>query len=434
MTSPAEYFYLFIGGAMSMLVVLGLILAFITPGIDQWSRHFFSILFSILVLYIFVCLAELFLYGKPDMIPVDRFLLFVESILFSITILMFTAYLLHCCGENWQKSLLFLTNATLLTIYFILLLLAQFTTFIYYVSPDYQFYRGPWYPLVLLPLDGIIFLNLTALIRRRKKISRVYFAAFLTHLLPIAFTGLIYTFIEMDLLLVIGETLSIFPMYIIILLDQNRQYLHQQVEIASQEKRIAHQRASIMVLQMRPHFIFNTMMVLHALCDQNPSKAKQVMEDFISYLRRNFNAIASDHTIPFSEELEHTRAYLSIEQAKYEDNLLIDFDTPCTQFRVPPLTLQPVVENAVKHGMDPDAAPLRITIRTCETNRGSDIIVEDTGVGFRSPDDEDPHIALTNIRQRLEMMCNGKLTIMPREGGGTIVTITIPELPKQKVE
>ncbi len=91
---------------------------------------------------------------------------------------------------------------------------------------------------------------------------------------------------------------------------------------------------------------------------------------------------------------------------------------------MPPLTLQPLVENAVKHGMDPEAAPLHISIRTQETEAGSVIVVEDDGPGF-DPNDK-PYTALANIRQRLEMMCGGQMTIRPRSEGGTVVNVTIP--------
>ena len=205
----------------------------------------------------------------------------------------------------------------------------------------------------------------------------------------------------------------------VILSDQIEQYTLQQREIA-------HQRSSIMVLQMRPHFIHNTMTTIYCLCNQDPQKARQVTLDFNTYLRRNFTAIASEEPIPFSEELEHTRAYLAVEQAQFEDSLFIDYDTPHTLFRLPPLTLQPIVENAVKHGMDPDSEPLHILIRTRKTYSGSEVIVEDNGSGFGPYDETEPHIALSNIRQRLEMMCRGKLTILPREGGGTVVKVTIP--------
>lgn len=149
--------------------------------------------------------------------------------------------------------------------------------------------------------------------------------------------------------------------------------------------------------------------------------------DFTSYLRRNFTAIASEKTIPFTEELEHTRAYLAVEQAQFEDNLFVDYDTPHTRFFLPPLTLQPVVENAVKHGMDPDSDPLHISIRTRETASGSEIVVENTGLEFESAQNNEPHIALDNIRERLETMCGGTLEIIPRDAGGTLVRIRVPE-------
>ena len=98
-----------------------------------------------------------------------------------------------------------------------------------------------------------------------------------------------------------------------------------------------------------------------------------------------------------------------------------------TFFRIPALTLQPIVENAVKHGRDPNAEPLHIFIQTRETDSGSEIIVMDNGRGFDPDETKDPGIALGNIRQRLEMMCGGSMTIKPREGGGTVVTVTIPD-------
>ena len=152
-----------------------------------------------------------------------------------------------------------------------------------------------------------------------------------------------------------------------------------------------------MVLQMRPHFIYNAMMSIYYLCAKDSKKAQQVTMDFTTYLRKNFTAIASEDTIPFSDELEHTRAYLAVKQVQFDDSLFVEYD-----------------------------APLCITIRTRATDSGNEIVVEDNGPGFAPADDCEPHIALANIKQRLEMMCGGKLTIRPREGGGTVVRVTIP--------
>ena len=115
----------------------------------------------------------------------------------------------------------------------------------------------------------------------------------------------------------------------------------------------------------------------------------------------------------------------------------MEYNTPFTHFRLPPLTLQPIVENAVKHGINPYSGPLRISIRTRRTDAGgsgrsaTEIIVEDTGPGFDPSDESKPHAALNNIRQRLEMMCGGTMTITPRRGGGTVVTVTVPDSAAQ---
>ena len=103
-------------------------------------------------------------------------------------------------------------------------------------------------------------------------------------------------------------------------------------------------------------------------------------------------------------------------------------------FRVPPLTLQPIVENAVKHGLRASGDPIHISVVTRRTDSVSEITVEDDGPGLAPADDNEPHIALNNIRQRLEWMCNGELTIAAREGGGTLVKVTIPESKREQHE
>ena len=411
--------------AMLTLTVLGLGVSVFMPGMNRWNRRFFTALFTVLLLLMGAFLVDLIVYEFRDMALAEQIDVYFQYLLVSLPMPMFTGYLLHLCGEDLRKSTLFRLVIGLWGIYFILLGIAQCTTFLYYVTPDNEFIRGSWHPLLVAPLAAIMLLNLAGVIRRRNRLPDKYYVAFLIHLLPMTVATLIHAVIYVPLLVVFGLGFSMLSMFGIILCDQIEQYMRQQREIA-------HQRASIMVLQMRPHFIFNTMMSIYYLCAQDSKKAQQVTLDFTSYLRKNFSAIASENTIPFSNELEHTRAYLAVEQVQFEDGLFVEYDTPHTRFRVPPLTLQPIVENAVKHGMDPDSAPLRICIRTRETDAGHEITVEDNGPGFAQTnmDESEPHIALVNIQQRLEIMCGGKLTVMPREGGGTVVKITLPVLQK----
>ena len=194
-----------------------------------------------------------------------------------------------------------------------------------------------------------------------------------------------------------------------------------------QKEEAVRQRTQVAVLQMRPHFIHNTLMSIYYLCARDPQKAQQVILDFSRYLQNNFAAIAKEGTIPFAEELEHTKAYLAVEQARYQGQLFVEFDTPDTFFRIPALTLQPIVENAIKHGLDPDLEPLYVTVTTEDTDGGVRITVEDTGSGFDPTDESKPHTTLENIQQRLEMMCGGSMTVLPRESGGTVVTVVIPD-------
>ena len=407
-------------GAATMLSLLGLWLAFIMPSLDSWSRLFFKLLFLDLSLCMLAYLLDMTVCGPSGSALALKIIWALESLLISIPMPMMTLYLLHCCGEDIGKSPLVREVSALWLVYSALALIALFTSFLYDVGPERQFIRGRWYPFSIVPLIVIMFRSFQALVHRRARLSVSTYNAFLAYLIPLTFAMIIHSFVSNYMAVYIGVSISSFGMFCIILFEQIEQYLHQQQEIA-------HQRASIQVLEMRPHFIYNTMTSIYYLCDMDPQKAKQVIMDFTTYLRKNFTAIASEDTIPFVEELEHTRAYLSVEQAQFEDRLFVDYDTPRTNFRLPPLTLQPIVENAVKHGMDPDSEPLHITIRTRKTDTGSEITVTDNGPGFGPAADNEPHIALRNIRQRIEMMCVGKLEILPAEGGGTMVRVSIPD-------
>ena len=411
--------YTFMSGAASLMMGLGLGLAAIMPSVDKWSKRFFITFFGVLFLNACLTLAETVFSEMLHMAVAVRFVDFLMSLLSAIPLPMQAVFLLHCCGEDWRSSSRFRGVLALWSVYLLLLVIAQFSSLFYYVTPDGRFHFGPGYTILVVPMVAIELINLVDLIRRRDRLTRKLFFAMLISVLPLTVALIVHLFVPVFPYIHIGIAILALSMYGIILSDQIEQYLRQQREIASQH-------ASIMVLQMRPHFIHNTLMSIYYLCQQDPAEAQRVTLNFNNYLEKNLNALASTETIPFSEELEHTRAYLNVEQALYNESLFVDYDMPHTHFRVPPLTLQPIVENAVKHGLDPDSDPIRILIQTRKTESGSEIIVSDNGPGFESTDNDRPHIALANIRQRLDLMCGGKMTILPREGGGTVVKLTIP--------
>ena len=413
------YFMYFIIGAALLLSVTGLWFIAIMPGIDRWSKRFFRGLFTILVMLCLVGFVDIATYNYPFPIWALYFIIILETLFLSLPLPMMTAYLLHCCGENVRSSRLFYAVMILWGVFLTLLMTIPFSDAFCWFSPDGTYHRGTWYPVLLLPMLGVMLLNLAGMIRYKKRLLHKALLSFIITLLPLAGVVILQMFVEIYPLIDICIVVSVLSMYSLILSDQVEQDLRRQREITNQ-------RASIMVLQMRPHFIYNTMTSIYCLCGQDPERARQVITDFTTYLRKNFTAIASAEPVPFTSELEHTQAYLAVEQAQYEDSLFVEYDIQHKMFRVPPLTLQPIVENAIKHGRDPYAGPFMIAVRTRRTDAGSEIVVEDNGRGFDAGEDSEPHIALRNIRERLEMMCGGEMTVTVREGGGTAVTVMIP--------
>ena len=406
-------------GAILVIMGFGIALSCAIPTLDKWGKRYFTTLFSMLFLCSVTCLFALIFWYDPTKATVEKVIYIFEDLFLSSVVFMPTVFLLHSCKEKFKGSPLFLAVTGLLGAYFAVTVAAQFTDVFYSVTPNNEFVRGRLWALAMAPLTISLLFNIVAAIRRRKKLSKKYYIGLLVYMIPMSVTMLIHMFIQIEVFVVAGLALFALTMYGFILSDNIEQY-------SKQQQKIAHQKASIMVLQMRPHFIYNTMTTIYYLCKQNADKAQQVTMDFTSYLRQNFNAIASEDPVPFDDELKHTQSYLAVEKAQHENTLFVEYDTPFTRFRLPPLTLQPLVENAVKHAMNPNAGPLTISIRTEQTNAGVLITVEDNGCGFDTNDKTKPHPALDNIENRLKQQCGGTLTISPRKGGGTSVKVTVP--------
>ena len=410
-----------LAGALLVMMAIGITLSAFMPALDRWNKRYFITLFSLLFLCTVTCFFALIFWKDPTKALQARIVYQFEGLLLSTPVFIPTIFLLHSCGEKLKNSLLFKIVTAVEGIYIIFLIAAQFMDAVYYVTDDNRFFRGPLWALWLVPLVVIMLLNIAGVIRRRKKLSKKYFIALLVYLVPMTAAIILHMFISVELYIIFGMALLAMMMFGLILMDNMEQFARQQQEIA-------HQRTNALMLQIRPHFVYNTLTSIYCMIEDNPAKAKEVTGEFTNYLRNNFTAMSQDKPIPFTKELEHTKAYLAVEQARFEGQIFFEFDTPVVNFRLPALTLQPIVENAVKHGRDPELDPLYISVITNETENGVEISVIDSGPGFGEIDNDEPHIALNNIRERLEMMCNGTLTIAPREVGGTAVTVFIPQV------
>lgn len=189
----------------------------------------------------------------------------------------------------------------------------------------------------------------------------------------------------------------------------------------------ATQRIQIMMSQIQPHFLYNTLSTIQALCLMNPKKASEVTERFGTYLRNNMGFLDQPNLILLSKELEHTRIYSEIEMLRFP-KISVEYDIKTEDFYIPALTIQPLVENAIRHGVRSREQGF-VTVATRASSDFFEIIISDNGVGFNPKDfsnDESKHIGIANVKERVESMCGGTLTIKSELDNGTTVTIKMP--------
>ena len=185
-------------------------------------------------------------------------------------------------------------------------------------------------------------------------------------------------------------------------------------------------KTAVMLSQIQPHFLYNSLGAIRELCRQDPEEARSALGTFITYLRGNMDSMQREYTIPFSKELDHISAYLQLEQLRFGDDLNVVYDIQETDFVIPSLTIQPLVENAVKHGICSREDGGTLTVHTHREGDKVIVKIQDDGIGFDMKNlKEIEHVGLQNVRNRLEHIVDAKLEIESVENIGTTATITI---------
>ena len=194
------------------------------------------------------------------------------------------------------------------------------------------------------------------------------------------------------------------------------------------EAELKESRISIMLSQIQPHFIYNTLGTIERMCIKDPQKAFELVRNFSLYLRGNFSELDSVTPIRFSEELKHIEYYVNIEKVRFPD-MSVEYDVETMEFVLPALSVQPLVENAIKHGLMRLETGGTVKIHAYETPTHFCVAVTDDGVGFdtEAPLDEKKHVGLRNIRGRLRAMVDGQLILESKPGAGTKAVIMIPK-------
>ncbi len=312
----------------------------------------------------------------------------------------------------------------------ILLVISQFNGMLYYIDDGNTYHRGSWFLFVSALYLLVLLLLLSGVVFVRRRISKDMFPAivFFTALPlgAVAVQMFYYGLPILNLVLMLGAA-NIFAAEI----RQKTSILEiQEDRIGVQNEEIVNLQTRIALSQIKPHFLYNALNSIYILCGSDLEKGRNAISDLSDYLRMNIGSIESLAPIPFEKEMEHVNTYMSIEKLRFGEDLDFSVITPVTDFLLPALTLQPLVENAVRHGIVPTGREGIILITTRETEQYYIISISDNGMGFdiKSLDtDEGKHIGIRNVRDRLKMQMNASLEISSIPGSGTEVTVRIPK-------
>ena len=228
----------------------------------------------------------------------------------------------------------------------------------------------------------------------------------------------------------IAITLSLLMMYAGYEIEKNKRMLAQANELIEKEKINEEFRNLMLWTQIQPHFIYNNLNVIQYLCEKDPSLAAEAVAHLSAFLRSYIDAYDLDVCIPIDEELEIINHYLFMQKLRYGERLKVDFNVEKEGFDVPPLSIECLVENAVRHGVAHKEEGGDVSIHIYDSEDEFLVEVEDNGVGFDSSEiktDGKNHVGLKNTDSRLRYMIGGSLEVISQVGEGCKAIVHVPK-------
>ena len=190
--------------------------------------------------------------------------------------------------------------------------------------------------------------------------------------------------------------------------------------IAEKELKIAKDKVDMLQEQIRPHFIFNSLNVIRALIKRDPAKAIAGIDNFAGYLRGHVYALKNNDLVTFEDELVNVRAFIGLVQPTYDEPIDITYDLNVTDFMIPPLSLEPIVENAVKHGIDKTGGYIRILTRQENDTVVITVLNSNAKVDYSEKERARLGVGLENTRTRLKLLLNGSVELLQTEAETTV--------------
>ncbi len=307
-----------------------------------------------------------------------------------------------------------------------LLILTPFTNVIYYYDENNIYHRSPvgywiWYGSTCLAF-AVIFI---CLVLTWKKIDKFIRSIFLTAIIIQSIAFVISLFVAGTSL----NNISVTIIAMIIFLQYER---YRSLYAVERVREIENMRMTMMLSQIRPHFLQNTLAAIIYYIDVDQEKAKEALTDFSRYLRMNLMTYDYDKEamVPLENEMEYIEKYVSLEKLRFGDKVKVEFNIKDKGYNVPVLSIEPLVENAIKHGIrNNPGSEGTVKISTFLTEDYHVIEVQDDGVGFdveKISEIEEGHIGVRNVMDRVKIQAEGRVDIESKIGMGTVCTVLIP--------
>lgn len=341
-------------------------------------------------------------------------------------------YMLVYCVQSGRKNLRSTKRgsvmiAAFITIWTILTVANVFHPYLFWIDSQNVYYRLPaFYPVVgallIFMISSLILCTYKYFSNQRTEKEYLYLIIML--IMSLTGTALQVATYYLEVVGLAG-TLSYVYLYIFVQSKRDDKLLEQRAEAKN----------NALLSQIQPHFLYNSVGTIQYYCEEQPRLAREAIDEFATFLRGNLDSVMSKVPIYFADEMKHVNAYLHLEQMRKRDNLKVIYHLEEEDFFLPALTIQPVVENAVKYGIASRENGGTITISTKREENQIIITIQDDGIGMDIDQIEDistkqdgrTHVGLLNVKKRLKNMVNGKIEIHSTKDDGTVVNIILPQ-------
>ena len=422
----------------SAIVTLFLLIGAVTDaGRTRTFARFFILL---LISNLFMQLGEAYIWffsGTPEKMTLLKIAAFIS---FGFSYFLTASYTYCVIYFVREKKIVSLVPAHIIAgiccLFVVLSAVSLFNGILFSYDDTGYFIYGPLYGLVR-GFDVVSMICYIILFFKYKSVLKLRATLFLSAfmLLPLASTQLKLIWEPVPQYL--ATTLSLIIIYIVFHSEVINQLIEKEKQLAKTERQLSESRIAVMLSQIQPHFLYNSLNAIRGLCRKDPEQARNAIGSFAEYLRGNMDSLNSRSPIPFIRELLHIQNYLDLEMLRFGDELNVIYDIKEKNFFIPALSVQPLVENAVKHGICEKENGGTLTLKTYRDDEYIVIKVIDDGVGFdvenlASDDKERSHIGIKNTKERLKNMIGATLLIESFPNKGTVAEIRF--VPKENTE